>query len=129
MSLCYGMKDGELQFYNQEYEESEELQDDGITLSPKYGLNPSMEICTWCGKSLGIILYGMLEDDKEAPKEVCLGHLCEDCIKEFQETNKVLFFEINDSGELTGKYIVMERKDLPENVLEDLGDSVVAFTK
>ena len=32
--------------------------DKGIKLSPKHGLNPSMDLCFWCGEPKGVILCG-----------------------------------------------------------------------
>ena len=40
-----------------------------IRLSPRYGVNPSMGVCFYCGEESGeIILPGELPDDAEAPR-------------------------------------------------------------
>ena len=62
--------------------------DDSIELSPKYGVNPALEMCFWCGESKGVALLGRLRkdgnDDAEAPKKVILGlDPCEKCKKKF----------------------------------------------
>ena len=51
----------------------------GIHLSKKHGVNPSIEICAVCGKGIGVALLGRLKNDAEAPREVCLGNLCDTC--------------------------------------------------
>lgn len=30
----------------------------GLTLSKKYGVNPSVETCTICGKEMSVVLFG-----------------------------------------------------------------------
>lgn len=50
-----------------------------IHLSKKHGVNPSIEICAVCGKEMGVTLFGRLKNDAEAPREVCLGNLCDTC--------------------------------------------------
>ena len=42
----------------------------GITISPKYGLNPSIVICPVCKKDTSLALFGRLKGDAEAPKTV-----------------------------------------------------------
>lgn len=53
-----------------------------LTLSPKHGVNPSVEICFYCGEGKGVILFGKLKgwSDREAPSQVCLDHEpCDKC--------------------------------------------------
>ena len=78
---------------------------DGILLSEKHGLNCSLEICTNCGKEMSIVLFGRLEDDAEAPKQVCMGHLCDDCTAEFEKEHKVLVLELNEDNNPTGRTV------------------------
>lgn len=40
----------------------------GITLSKKYGLNPSMAVCPICGKAESVALLGHIKGDEEAPR-------------------------------------------------------------
>ncbi len=54
----------------------------GIRISKKYGVNPSIEQCFVCGKDKGVILFGRLPKDKEAPREVCINaEPCDECQK------------------------------------------------
>lgn len=53
----------------------------GIKISPKYGLNPTIPVCFWCGKQKNeIALMGRMKDDIEAPKGMVLDYVpCEEC--------------------------------------------------
>lgn len=56
-----------------------------IRLSKKYGLNPSMLNCFFCGECKGIALMGKLPNDAEAPKAVVADYEpCDRCAKEFE---------------------------------------------
>ena len=52
-----------------------------IKISPKYGLNPTIPVCFWCGKQKNeIALMGRMKDDIEAPKNMVLDYVpCEEC--------------------------------------------------
>lgn len=39
-----------------------------IRLSPKYGVNPSLMTCFYCGEDYGVALFGRCKDDQEAPR-------------------------------------------------------------
>jgi hypothetical protein len=39
-----------------------------IRLSPKYGVNPSVMKCFYCGEECGVALPGLLKGDVEAPR-------------------------------------------------------------
>lgn len=56
---------------------------DSITLSSKYGVNPSLLKCPICGKDMGIALLGRLKGDKEAPREMNSNELCDNCKKQY----------------------------------------------
>jgi hypothetical protein len=47
---------------------------DGILVSQKYGVNPSMQICAWCGEAMGILMLGRLKDDAEAPRQMVTSY-------------------------------------------------------
>lgn len=57
------------------------MSDEGIILSEKHGVNPSLLCCALCGKDIGIALMGRLKGDVEAPKRCCDGRICDDCKK------------------------------------------------
>lgn len=57
-----------------------------ITLSPKYGVNPTIPVCFWCGKEkneialMGRIGDGRKHEDFEAPRHMVLDfEPCEEC--------------------------------------------------
>lgn len=95
-----------------------------ITLSPKYGANPSMLVCPLCGERTGeIALMGRINDatrhaDKEAPMYSLSNHPCEKCQSLLDEGNKFLL-EIEDDSESkkmperTGRYMVLRPTALP----------------
>lgn len=63
-----------------------------IRLSEKHGVNPSLEQCFVCMKDVGVVLFGKLKGDAEAPGRVCLGpnsEPCDEC-KGFMEQGVIL---------------------------------------
>jgi len=51
-----------------------------IRPSPKHGVNPSLDQCFYCLKDKGVILFGRIQGDNEAPKRVCLDRApCNEC--------------------------------------------------
>lgn len=50
-----------------------------LRLSKKYGVNPSVGICFWCGEGKEVILFGA-NRGKEAPREVLVNYEpCDKC--------------------------------------------------
>ena len=55
---------------------------DGIRISPKHGVNPTLLLCFWCRtNSVGIALAGRLPHDAEAPRTALTYDPCEQCQK------------------------------------------------
>ena len=99
-----------------------------IKLSPKYGLNPCIPVCFFCGEEkneialLGHIGDGRKHEDFEAPKKAVLDYEpCDECKKKFAEG--VLLIEVTTSPEFmnmpiaegaypTGRYIVVRPEAL-----------------
>lgn len=56
-----------------------------MLVSKKYGVNPSMQVCFWCGKDTGaIVLLGKLKGDAEAPRRIVTNYdPCDECKKGF----------------------------------------------
>lgn len=64
---------------------------DYIRVSKKHGVNPSITLCFWCGKSKGIALLGQLPNDAEAPKEAVFDYEpCDACHDIWQQGVPVL---------------------------------------
>jgi len=74
-----------------------------ITLSPKHGVNPSMDLCFWCGQPKGIILCGRMHEKKgdrtdvEAPMGMVMNlEPCDKCKENFNLGVQIV--EVNDDG-------------------------------
>jgi hypothetical protein len=72
----------------------------GLTLSKKYGVNPSVETCAICGNEMGVLLFGNSYKDEnghiaEAPYKLCLGNICDDC-KKTLSSGGIFFIEVED---------------------------------
>lgn len=53
-----------------------------IRISENHGLNPTVQICAWCGKNMGVLILGKLKDDVEAPRQMILDYEpCDECKK------------------------------------------------
>ena len=68
--------------------------EDGIILSPKHGVNPSITHCECCGKEIGIALLGKLKNDAEAPRDIYMG-LCDECQKVIDQDG-LMIIEVRD---------------------------------
>lgn len=82
----------------------------GITLSKNHGVNPSLEICFWCGESKGVILCGKLKGDAEAPKQMVTSlEPCDKCKERFKKG--VHLIEVTDDGSHCGNNKAFAFKD------------------
>lgn len=50
-----------------------------ITLHPEYGVNPSLEICFWCGAAMGVALLGRNRGKQAPPRVVTSYTPCPTC--------------------------------------------------
>ena len=63
----------------------------GIRVSPRHGVNPSMAMCFFCGKSKGLVLLGKLPYDEKAPKECIVDYQpCEECAEHWKEGTPII---------------------------------------
>lgn len=98
-----------------------------IRLSPKYGLNPTMPVCFWCGEERGdIALMGHIGDgrkheDIEAPKHMVLDYEpCDKCKKNMAlgftvmeattTPNSATSVEMQKGVYPTGRFTVIKRE-------------------
>lgn len=89
-----------------------------IKLSEKHGVNPSLVICTLCGKETGeIALLGRLKDDAEAPRHICTGTICKECNEKFEEDKVRCFVDLS-----SGRWINIDDEDISKEYLEKVGD-------
>ena len=113
----------------------------GIKLSPKYGVNPCIPMCFFCGNEKNeVALLGKLggrNEDLEAPRKAVLDYTpCEECQKKFAEgvllvevTNSPTYigFPIAENAYPTGRYIVVKPEALNGNY--KAGDKVLIHRK
>jgi hypothetical protein len=98
---------------------------EGIRISPKHGLNPSMSVCFLCGGDKNeIIIPGMLKGDAEAPhKAVWNKEPCDKC-KEYMNIG-VMLISVKDKTDQENPYrtgnIVVIKADAAERMF---GDSI-----
>lgn len=96
-----------------------------IVLSPKYGVNPTIPVCFWCGNErLEIALMGHIGDrrereDFEAPKHMVIDfEPCEECRKNMalgftvleatRVPNNISNIEIQKGVYPTGRFVVIK---------------------
>lgn len=99
----------------------------GITLSPKYGVNPTIPVCFWCGKErnevalMGRIGDGRKHEDFEAPMRMVIDYEpCEECQKNMAlgftimeattTPNKITSVEFQRGVYPTGRFTVVKRE-------------------
>lgn len=97
-------------------------------LSPKYGVNPSVSVCFFCGKDKNLFLFGKMgkgKTDIEAPRRAIYDYEpCDECKKLWEGKTVVIGYVTeqpadkrapivkSNDGDLypTGSYVVMERE-------------------
>lgn len=96
-----------------------------IKLSPKYGVNPTIPVCFWCGKErneialMGHIGDGRKHEDFEAPMHAVIDfEPCEECRRNMEmgftvmeatsSPNQVSSVEIQKGVYPTGRFVVMK---------------------
>lgn len=107
-----------------------------ITLSPKYGVNPTIPVCFWCGESkneialLGHIGDGRKHEDFEAPMYSVINYEpCDKCRAQMAQgftvmeattkPNRVSSVEIQKGVYPTGRYVVL-KNEAAERIFGDL---------
>lgn len=98
---------------------------DSIKLSPKYGVNPTIPICFWCGEEknevalMGHVGDGRKHEDFEMPMHAVINYEpCEECQKAMtmgvtimeatHEPNRVSDVEFQEGAYPTGRWVVMK---------------------
>lgn len=91
-----------------------------IRLSNKHGLNPSINVCFFCGKDKELILNGRLEGDAKAPHRVVANYTpCPECEEKMKLGVTVIEVTTRDTGALpiqrgawpTGRWCVISHED------------------
>ena len=90
-----------------------------IRISEKYGVNPSMDCCFYCGEVTGIALMGKISNkynhDVEAPHQCCTSvKPCKKCAEKYKDY--VLMVEAKSSDpknpQLTGRWFALKKEVL-----------------
>lgn len=90
-----------------------------MVISKKHGLNPSMDICFFCGEPKGIALFGKMKGDAAAPRQVFLNYEpCEKCQALMDKGTAIIEVVTEDNGNMeiqdgiypTGRWCVMRRE-------------------
>lgn len=98
----------------------------GLRISKKYGINPSVETCTICGKDMDVVLFGTSYKDSngktsKAPYEVCIGGICKDC-KRVIDNGGIFFIEVRDGERGGNPYrtgrIIAVKEDAVKEILK-----------
>lgn len=109
-----------------------------VLLSPKHGVNPSLEQCFVCLKTKGVVLFGRLRGDAEAPRQVCLDQEpCAECKKLMKKgivlisVNMQLTKDQRDPYRSGGWVVVrpafIKRTIQPEEMVKDICKRRMAF--
>ena len=79
-----------------------------IRLNKKYGLNPTMPICLYCGKSKNEIILLGASYKEEAPHSMVVDYRpCEECEKKMK--SYVALLEANEDKKPTGNIVWIKR--------------------
>ncbi len=88
-----------------------------IRISPKYGLNPTIPVCFWCGEEKSeIAILGYIEGDIEAPRSCCVDYEpCDKCKANMERGVTIIeasltpngYAPIQDGAYPTGKWVVI----------------------
>lgn len=96
-----------------------------ILLSEQHGVNPSIEVCFWCGEDRGgVVLFGRLKDDQAAPRRACVSYEpCKECQGQMDRGITLIAVDPEDDHTPTGPWAVLTEdavrrllRDSPENL-------------
>lgn len=117
----------------------------GVTLHPKYGLNPTLAICFWCGEDTGdIVLLGAaakrVTGSDEAPHRTCMGlEPCDKCkanmakgitlIEASESPTRECNTKMNDRAYVSGRWCVITEDAARRMLRGPMLDSVLKARK
>lgn len=90
-----------------------------MRISSKHGLNPSINVCFFCGKDKELQLFGKLKGDVKAPQRILTNYRpCKECADKFAKGRLVIEVTRTDNGGLpiikgawpTGRWCVLDFK-------------------
>jgi len=78
-----------------------------VKLHPKYGLNPCIGVCLWCGEDNGQIVMLGFNGGREAPRRAVIHHEpCDKCKAKMAQG--ITFIRTNDAEEVLGWCVIKE---------------------
>lgn len=99
-----------------------------LSVSPKYGLNPTINVCAFCGKDKELLLLGRLKGDVKAPPRIIANYTpCEECKQKMTKGRTVVEVVTYDTGALpikegawpTGRWMVISRESAAKMFNDD----------
>lgn len=105
----------------------------GIRVSEKYGVNPAIPVCFFCGKEKNmVILAGRMGiEDKEAPRHAVWDHEpCDECAEYMKQGVMLMSVRDGESGQnpyRTGRMAVVKEEAAKRMFNETICQSRFAF--
>lgn len=90
-----------------------------INLSEQHGLNPSINVCFFCGKDKELKLFGKLKGDAKAPTRIVADYNpCKECEEKMRRGSTIVEVTREDPGTLpiaygawpTGRWCVISKE-------------------
>ena len=101
-----------------------------IKLSEKHGVNPALDRCFYCGEAKGVVLFGRMKGDAEAPREVVIDkEPCQTCAAHMKAG--VILIEVRDGEESDTPYrlggFAVVKDDALRRIIEppELADQII----
>lgn len=100
---------------------------DSIRLHPKYGVNPTIPVCYWCGKDRNEVALLGAAYKSEAPMHMVIDmEPCKDCADKWAQG--IVLFEATpgkDGPEFTGRWAVIKEEAVtrmftPQSVVDQV---------
>lgn len=104
---------------------------DRLRLSSHYGVNPSVDQCFFCLGDKGVILFGRLPGDVEAPTTICMDmEPCDSCAKHMEEGIILISVDPSKSKDMvnpwrTGGWAVVKEEAIQEICPPELAQNIL----
>lgn len=108
------------------------MKNGNIKLSEKYGLNPSISLCFFCGNEKEVILPGRLKGDVEAPRQAVWNkEPCNTC-KDYMKKG-IMLISVKDGTDKENPYrtgrIVVIKEEAAKEIFPTIGNSRFYFVE
>lgn len=86
-----------------------------IPLHSKYGVNPTIPICVYCGeKKNQVVLLGNNYKDKAPSSMIVDNEPCDKCKEQMAKGLTIVEFDSNDSKGLPNRWVVIDNKHIED---------------